>query len=112
MQIYSSPDMKSHPFNGSLIYLSTSIFVFMFLITQKINISKIVKWINIVVVISFAIFAILLAMICIYASPDGDQIYPLASAIFSAGGFVAMSSIFLIGRLEQNITNKTQEMNK
>lgn len=98
MQMYSSPDGNSYPFNGSLIYLGTSIFVFIFLLTLKKDILKTIKWINILLVFIFAIFAILLALICLYAPPVEGEIYPLASAIFIVSGMISFSSIFLISK--------------
>ena len=109
MQMYSSPDGNSYPFNGSLIYMGTSIFVFTFLLTLKQNISKVMKWINILLVFGFGILAILLALICLYASPTEDTIYPLASAIFVVSGMISFSSIFLIGKFVVEISNKSLE---
>ena len=98
MQIYSSPDGNSYPFNGSLIYLGTSIFMLVFLFTRKLEINKILKWLNYIMIVVFSINALLLALICIYASPTVDKIYPLESAIFTMSGMIALSSIFLINK--------------
>ncbi len=109
MQMYSSPDGNSYPFNASLIYLGTSIFMFTFLFTLKQNISKSMKWINILLVIVFGIMAMLLALIYLYASPIENKIYPLASAIFVVSGMISLSGIFLISKFVVEIYNKTLE---
>ena len=62
------------------------------------------KWINILLVFGFGILAILLALICLYASPTEDTIYPLASAIFVVSGMISFSSIFLIGKFVVEIS--------
>ena len=111
MQIYASPDENSYPYNASLIYLGTSIFVFTFLVTLKQNISIIIKWINILVVLIFGILAMLLALICLYAPPIENQVYSLASAIFVLSGMISLSGIFLISKLVVKIPNQTLEIN-
>ncbi len=111
MQIYSSPDGNSYPFNGSIIYLGTSIFLFLFLLTFKQDISKVVKWVNILSVLGFGVLAILLALVCLYASPIEDKIFPLASAIYVVSGMISFSSIFMIGKCVQEISNKPLERN-
>ncbi len=98
MQMYSSPDGNSYPFNGSLIYFGTSIFLFLFLFTLKQDIIKNIKWINILLVIIFSILGLLLALICLYAPPIEENIEPLASAIFIVSSMISLSSIFLINR--------------
>lgn len=98
MQIYASPDQNSYPFNGSIIYLGTSVFMFIFLLTQSLDISKSMKWINIIIVFFYAVIALLLSLICLYAPPIEGQIYPLASAIFTVSSMILFSSLFLIGR--------------
>jgi hypothetical protein len=111
MQIYSSPDGNSYPFNASLIYLGTSIFMFTFLLTLKQDIPKVMKWINIVLILAFGILAILLALICLYAAPIENKVYPLASAIFVVSGMISFSSIFMIGKFVVEISNNTLERN-
>jgi hypothetical protein len=107
--MYSSPDGNSYPLNGSLIYLGTSIFIFIFLLTLKKDILKAMKFINILLVLIFAIFAILLALICLYAAPIEGEIHPLASAIFVVSGMISFSSIFLINKFVVETFNKTLE---
>jgi len=109
MQMYSSPDGNSYPLNGSLIYLGTSIFIFIFLLTLKKDILKAMKFINILLVFIFAIFAILLALICLYAAPIEGEVYPLASAVFVVSGMISFSSIFLINKFVVETFNKTLE---
>jgi len=109
IQMYSSPDGNSYPFNGSLIYLGTSIFIFIFLVTLKNDILKAMKVINILLVLVFAIFAILLALICLYAAPIEGETYPLASAVFVMSGMISFSSIFLINKFVVETFNKTLE---
>jgi len=111
MQIYSSPDGNSYPFNASLIYLGTSIFMFTFLLTFKQGIPKVMKWINIILVLTFGILAILLALICLYAAPIENKVYPLSSAIFVVSGMISFSSIFMIGKFVVEISSKTLERN-
>ena len=86
MKMYSSPDGNSYPLNASLIYLGTSIFMFTFLLTLKLDIPKVMKWINIVLILVFGILSILLALICLYAAPIENEVYLLASAIFVISG--------------------------
>ena len=104
MQIYSSPDGNSYPFNASLIYLGTATFIFVFLLTLKEDISKIMKWINILLVLVFGISSILYALICLYALPNEDGMDPLASAVFVVSGMLSFASIFLIGRFVKIVT--------
>ena len=104
MQIYSSPDGNSYPFNASLIYLGTATFIFVFLLTLKEDISKIMKWINILLVLVFGISSILYALICLYALPHEDGMDPLASAVFVVSGMISFASIFLIGRFVKIVT--------
>lgn len=111
VQMYSSPDGNSYPFNASLIYLGTSVFMFTFLLTLKQDISKVIKWINILLILAFGILAILLALICLYAAPIENKVYPLASAIFVVSGMISFSSIFMIGKFVVEISNKSLERN-
>ena len=98
MQIYASPDGNSYPLNGSLIYLGMSILLFSFLFNTTSDITTLVKWFNILIVSILGIFGLLLALICIYASPVENMIFPLASAIFALSATITFSGIFFIGQ--------------
>ena len=99
LQIYASPDESSYPYNASLIYLATSICLIIWLSRLKKDISIIIKWINIIIVISFASTAVILSLICLYSLPIVGQIDTLASAIFLSSAIMSFSSLFLINRL-------------
>jgi len=98
MQIYASPDGNSYPFNGSIIYFGTSVFLFIFLYTLDYNMHKSLKWINILIVASFSIIGLFLTLTCLYALPVKGQVEPLASAIFLLSSMIAISSIFFLLR--------------
>lgn len=110
MQMYASPDAQSYPFNGSLIYLGLAIFVFMFLYTLKSDISKVIKLINILIIIFVAVLGILLSLICLYASPVPFKVFPLASSIFTLSSMIAFSAIFFLGRCTQVNTTMDKEV--
>jgi len=109
MQMYSSPDGNSYPFNASLIYLGTSIFMFTFLLTLKQNLPKPMKWVNILLILMVGILALLLALICLYAAPIENKIYPLASAIFVVSGLVSLNGIFMVSKFNVEISDKIEQ---
>ena len=97
MQLYANPDEISRPLYGSIEYLATSIFIFSFLYNLDENTSVVLKWINISFVSAFAVWGLLLVLICLYASPT-EQNEPLASVLFLTSMMISSSGIFFLVR--------------
>ena len=95
MQMYASTDSTSRPLYGSMEYFATSVFIFSFLYNLDENTSIILKWINIMLSSAFAGWGLILALICLYASPT-QQSEPLASVLFLSSMMIASSGIFFL----------------
>jgi drug/metabolite transporter (DMT)-like permease len=119
--IYALPDHTVRPVVGSLFFVTSSAVIISFLFfywrkdieiikasfisdksePPKMRISeslsdKIIKWVVLIFVFSFAFYGLILALICIYALPD-QTIQPDVGAIyFFFGALPLVSFVFVV----------------
>lgn len=100
MQIYGQ-DTVIKPVNASLIYTVLSVFLFAYYYTFNITqASKFAKRFSSFFGVFYIIFGFLLALICLYASPD-LQVHALASAFYAVSSFIIASGLLFMKRVKK-----------
>lgn len=80
---------------GSIYYISSPITIAFMLTVFRKRLKDSIKWLNILSLSAYAIFAFLLALIALYSSPS-DRVEPLASALFYLAGVLALCNMLFI----------------
>ncbi len=80
---------------ASIIFLFFSILIFALIYFNNYTMSKILKWINNVVLIIYVFFGIIFTLIMLYASPD-NKVYLIESYIFIFSSFISLVSLYIL----------------